>query len=470
MVPSLYDSLESQVLTNLIEDAPPSIRKSNALEAIKKKSNSAWYPKRDTPFTNRLVLPKTAYSIGETNDSTNHLPTITTSPKFQLEHKERVITLVHIGKAGGMTVRGSTSLLCRLSPTRYDTPEKVQRCIQNFLPPHNVLDRAVQHYFHMYAFELAELANSTSFLVTIRNPVDRVISNFRYSHPVNCNQPKWDRRIATRPWGCEVREHIKKALSSDYRLYQQCFPSTGMEDLAQSVLSPWPNTTHFIAQNWTWAQQQNCRWIARNFIQGQWKKQPSPHMHYNYEYYRNWTLEAFPHKEFFAIRTTSEWDDMKALDLAMGGRGFFRKEGRHESHGSEFFEPSPLSPQAYQKLCCVLEREIEMYQDFVDHMINLDEAEKEECMEDVRRKGRISDWTTWRQECQRHLALDEQVLIPFQSEGNNQFVRAAKAIGQVRQGGGSPQQQVGDSKISLLQGRDTGGERLRQTVSTLSIQ
>jgi hypothetical protein len=355
----------------------------------------------------------------------NNSTTTTVQPHYQLEPKDRLITLVHIGKAGGLTVRAATSLMCRLSLKKYNTPEKVDLCIQRFLPRGNFLDRAVQYYFHMFAVNETQLAASTSFLVTLRNPVSRIVSNFRYSHPVNCNQPHWlHKAVAVRPWGCEVLGHLENLRSTDYRLYRQCFPSSGFEDMAQSVLSPWPVTTHFVEANLTLEQQHNCRWIALQYIQGKWSTRPGPHMHYNYEYYRNWTLLAYPEKEFLAVRTTHEWQDMKALDIAMGGNGNFRRDGRKESHGSELFEPSPLSTEAYQKLCCVLEREIEMYQDLVHHMINLNATEKEECMDDVKQKcGITEEWGVWRRKCQEHLKRDEVELQRSQITGNNQFVR-----------------------------------------------
>jgi hypothetical protein len=119
--------------------------------------------------------------------------------------------------------------------------------------------------------------------------VDRVVSNYRcYSHPINCNIPQCRlRRGAVRPWGCKALEHLKDPLSPDVRLFQHCFPSPGIEDMAQSVMSPWANTTHFANTTLSWTQQQKRLWLARQFIQGSYKILPSPHMRYNYDYYRN---------------------------------------------------------------------------------------------------------------------------------------------------------------------------------------
>mgnify|MGYP005856585679 CR=1 FL=1 len=333
------------------------------------------------------------------------------------KYKNRTITFVHVGKAGGMTLRRATSLRCRLrtKETRNQTDAELEPCMMQLFSPNATLPRQVRHYFHMYAYQQEQLERSTSFLFVLRNPVDRIISTYRYSHPENCPQNK--SISATTSWGCHVAKFLKeRPRSQGYEEYSVCFPSPAMEDFAQSVMSPWKDRSSVILPNnktktYTFQQQLKCRQLARNLVEGQGRERPNPHMKYNYLYYQKKTLDAFPEKEIFGIRTEHEWEDLMALDKSLGGTGVFPNRGNAFSHGSESYAPSPLSNEAYQKLCCVLNADIAVYQNILDHVLNLDETQKRECMEDVKQKcGITSSWGEWRKECQIQLDKDQEEL------------------------------------------------------------
>ncbi|CAB9514641.1 expressed unknown protein [Seminavis robusta] len=343
-----------------------------------------------------------------------HAPNMSISqnvPSSLLPIRDRVITFCHIGKAGGMTLRRATSLTCRLAKQQNDTPLKVQQCINRTFQPNHVLARSTQYYFHMWDVNTIELANSTSFLMALRNPVDRAISSFKFSHPGNCKREQ-DYDIAKRPWGCQVKMYMKKPDEVQRWMYQVCFPSAGMEEFAQNVLGPYPKNNpshHFVHSNMTHEVQQQCRWIARQHLRGQWRQGAGPHMLYNYEYYRNTTIGKFPDKEVLGVRMEHEWEDIKALDVAMGGSGEYRhREGIHERHGSETFEASPLTTEAYHKLCCVLEREIGVYRDILDLVVNLNATAKQETLDDVQQKcGIETSWEDWGRNCRERMATDQ---------------------------------------------------------------
>lgn len=120
----------------------------------------------------------------------------------------------------------------------------------------------------------------------------------------------------------------------------------------------------------------------------------------------------FPDKEVFGVRTENELEDIKALDRLLGGNGNLR-ENTEVSHGSETYIPSPLSASAYQKLCCVLELEIEIYEDLLMRVINLDDKAKKEAMDKVKEKcGVTTPWPQWRHSCRRSLKKDLKLLRP----------------------------------------------------------
>ena len=338
--------------------------------------------------------------------------------------RDRQIAFVHVGKSGGLTVRRVTSLICRLSVKgRNQTELELLPCLMRNFQPNATLSRQVKYYFHMHAHHPHELEQATDFLFVLRNPIDRVISSYRYSHPANCLEHHRDKshpnfkRGAVVPWGCQIWDKATTwPNSTEYRLYRRCFPSAGMEQFAQSILSPF--TDFQEVQNNTLStgpltigQANICRSMAHRMVKGFGPGRPSPHMYYNYGYYKKRTLDAHPEKVVLGIRTENEWEDLQALDQSIGGTGQFAKQwqGRAVSHGSESYEPSPLSTEAYEKLCCVLHEEIANYQTILKRVVNIDDTAKAESMLQVKQKCGIDASTplrVWRQACFNRLQKD----------------------------------------------------------------
>ena len=152
--------------------------------------------------------------------------------------------------------------------------------------------------------------------------------------------------------------------------------------------------------------------MAREMVQGYGTYGSGPHMLYNYAYYAQRSVWKYPDKEVFGVRTEYEMEDIKALDALLGGNGNFR-ENIEVSHGSETYVASPLSQSAYKKLCCVLEWEIEIYEDLVMRVVNLDEKAKRDAMDSVREKcGITTTWAQWRHGCRRDMRKDLRLLKP----------------------------------------------------------
>jgi Sulfotransferase family len=113
---------------------------------------------------------------------------ISSPSKNILPNPNRTIALIHVGKAGGVSLRRMTIIYCKLffiqklNYTREKVARKTQRCIDDKFPdPKAVLAHQTKNYFHIESYDDTELATSTSFLVTLRNPVDRIISTYRYA-------------------------------------------------------------------------------------------------------------------------------------------------------------------------------------------------------------------------------------------------------------------------------------------------
>jgi hypothetical protein len=238
---------------------------------------------------------------------------------------------------------------------------------------------------------------------------------------MNCPRHSVRQMTSMLPWGCQlhINQKIYKPETPAYALFNTCFPSAAMEDFAQSLMSPWVSGAHFEA-NLTAPQQWACCKIAQSVIRGLNKDNQGamPHMQYNYRYYGEETFLKYPNKEVLAVRTEYEWEDLIHLDRWLGGKGI-QKDVRYEvTHGSTDYVPSPLSQQAYQKLCCVLVDEIEFFFLILDKALNLNPAQKRESRQDLFQSCNIASsqdssfpsWNAWKVACHQRLQEDAKYI------------------------------------------------------------
>ena len=308
-----------------------------------------------------------------------------------------------------MTIRRTLPIPCESRAFKGDEREQLaalEKCQEHVRTLK--LASQIRSTFHMWDYNTTHLEQATSYIVTLRNPVDRIISTYRYNHPQNCNLTSSTSANANaKPSlmegikGCNLLKFglVNDPGSMGYHIFRHCFPSPAMEDFAQSVMKPWrPNDN---LDNFTnTAERAKCRQLAKHLVQGGHNRRIIPHMMCNYHYYATHSIWKYPGKEIFGIRTEHEWDDMVSLDKLLGGTGTFRNANLHHSHGSENYHPSPISTEAYHKLCCALETEIDIYFNLLDQSVNLDNAAKEESKAIVREKCDITpSWLEWRTAC-----------------------------------------------------------------------
>eukprot|EP00797_Seminavis_robusta_P005478 Sro1361_g266220.2 (318) ;mRNA; f:18782-19735 len=272
-------------------------------------------------------------------------------------------------------------------------------------PSNLTIAHQVQHSFHMHLTKTKRdyLRSSTSILVTLQNPVDRVITAWSGSHPAHCD-PK-----NQRTWSCRLKAAAKVKGFEEHDLFEVCFPKASMEDFAQSTMSPYQPISGLTPE-----QQSACRDLAfgtatgyseTSSTSGKYKAMPA--MYFNYWYYLERTLRAYPKTEFFGIRQEREWKDLRRLNMFLGFKG-----DDANMAGMPEPKPTPLDPEisalstmAYRKLCCVLSEEIWHYREMLRATINLSNVQP--TMENVRHKcGIITSWGSWRAECRHHLEND----------------------------------------------------------------
>lgn len=141
-------------------------------------------------------------------------------------------------------------------------------------------------------------------------------------------------------------------------------------------------------------------------------KGTSPHMQYNYQYYVNKTLDAYPDTEVLVVRTEHQWEDLIVVDKLVGGTGDFSRlgQGSQMSHGSSKYFSSPLSDKGYQKLCCALVTEVEVYARVLEKAANLNPESRQQSLQDLYDSCHISNWNEWTTQCKAKLLEDDEIL------------------------------------------------------------
>jgi hypothetical protein len=108
------------------------------------------------------------------------------------------------------------------------------------------------------------------------------------------------------------------------------------------------------------------------------------HFEFNYEYYLKYTLGQRPNHSVAVIRTEHLWEDVILLDQILGGTGDFgMMEGFKFTHGSENFTThgNDISTLNRVFLCCLISREMEVYQQMILKALNLDDKQKRETLD-----------------------------------------------------------------------------------------
>ena len=291
------------------------------------------------------------------------------------------------------------------------------------------LAKEAQYYFYLGSVEHSELQQSTSFIFTLRNPVDRILAIFHDAHPLSCTTTTPATAVTadsdSRPHGCETTTYWNMPGTRQHTFYTKCFPQVDPpEAFCQAMTSPWPDISgedrlvKTIAQ-----QQQDCRWLAREAVAGTNADLAvlAPHMYYNYEYYVEQTLWKYSSQEILVVRTEHEQKDLNTLN-ALLLKNTVAMEGDVSQQQQFAAAPSvPLlmtptvTPEAYAKVCCVLEKEIEIYESILKQAVNLPIYVKEDTMDELRQKCGLSEqlaWAEWRVRCKEQMEMDSVLLTP----------------------------------------------------------
>lgn len=294
------------------------------------------------------------------------------------------LIFVHVGKAAGETIQWRIKLSCKLRKSKILREE----CVRQFHGEESSLSKATIGYLHCDKLRPPEsITNATTFLFSIRNPVDRIVSWYQYMHPDNCfaDRPSaaCNLKKDNNPWGITF--------------YRTCFPD--VNDFVRSmgenvILMHGINCSAFALETVQGegpaGMLSECRGVERRShslclspltkgLINMALKGPSNHMHYNYFYYANRTITQFPERNILAIRQEALWDDLRSVEWYLGGdpRRPFETQGPTITHGSEHYRyRAYLDPSLVSRLCCVIPQEIKTYMYLLEQAANLAEREK----------------------------------------------------------------------------------------------
>ncbi len=234
-------------------------------------------------------------------------------------------------------------------------------------------------YYHMWGPGLTDtertwlMENTNAFVYTVREPIDRLISAYNFHKQLY---------------------HVGDGANVYPRFYDHCFPNAKFDDVIRAIrVGP-------ISEG--------CRRLGMDVLLGRLFHGGGRHFRFNYSYYVNRTIEMHPDRPWAVIRTSELWEDVSALDRALGGDGNFddRRDTRHR-HGSDAYAvpyDARLEDDNARYLCCLIYADMEAYQRLILGAANLDDVQKSETLVRSFRRCRIDA---------RHRAYVDPVRRPF---------------------------------------------------------
>eukprot|EP00980_Cylindrotheca_fusiformis_P014379 scaffold3827_cov179-Cylindrotheca_fusiformis.AAC.43 len=285
-------------------------------------------------------------------------------PLKEESHKNRTMIFVHVGKTGGETIKWRLRVICNLRGSQ----RKKAKCFEQFQAQgESKLSQSTIGYTHCGSQRPKHsMEKANTFLVSIRDPIVSKVREEcqlvdaprkKYMHPQNC--------IPERPSGaCNLKKDTSIPWGHDF--FEICFQT--VDAFVQSM------------QSSTTTSSTNCSQLAIDAVQGNGPKAQSNHLYYNYMYNFNRTIRAFPHRAIVVVRRETLWEDMRSIEILLGGDGSrkFEHEGPVITHGSEkFLYQAVLDPSLIPTMCCAIPGEILVYFHVLSRAVNLDPQQKE---------------------------------------------------------------------------------------------
>jgi len=251
------------------------------------------------------------------------------------------IGFIHIGKTAGTTASKMIKYHCfrKNQPSCNAYHSKLKKENRFFIPNETSISLKTKDYYHI---RKPNIAKYDSFVVTVRHPVDRMVSWYLFFHPENKIRASGSGR---------VRKH---------ELYE-CY---GSIDLLASV----------GLRNRTYST--GCERLAQNCTVG--KLPYCEHLYYNYEFYIGDLIKT--NKQLFILRTEYFWNDWVTINTMLD----HNHSSIHKIESHVFKEVSDLnvrnktiSMEGRRNVCYWLCEEIQLYKKLLWRGVNLNDGDRE---------------------------------------------------------------------------------------------
>lgn len=258
-------------------------------------------------------------------------------------------------------------------PSKRKSASLMQFCLRKHRKEGSPLSMQINREMHVTTPpKPAEMNQFTTFFFAIRNPLTRVISSYSYLHHNN-----------TQSLFAQNDSRLKE------NFYKVCFPTLQHFLRAVQFVSH-PDDPRLLkadqSESPTKELSEYCQHMAVTVLKGRSVqiRQVNIHMRNNYKFYHDATVKLYPKKEILAVRMEHLWDDIKALDVATGGTGFFSNDGSAaNNYAKKKTNSRGATSEQLRDLCCILWDDIEIFQEIVNRARNLDYPSKLEAIQDV---------------------------------------------------------------------------------------
>ena len=328
---------------------------------------------------------------------------------------------IHIGRGGAKTIKRAIQvdkarqwLDCRMNTTDPDIIE-ADPC-RPFQPNQPRLPQRIYAHFHIHnpsftRIQREWLKNHTNLLlVTVRNPIDRLVSAFRYVSVgislVLCRKNYLMVRYLSLSPGIllfltlflHARQHYHEFFEKSatnlpgVKKFYACFPTP--QAMAEA-LDPRRSTntndnTNEPQKISTSSQDADCRKFGLVLVTGQNPDSPMNQIARNYAYYANsvWNRETQQQQQqqqqhVAVIRTEHLWSDLTRFEVYLGGNESTYGNVPHVqlTQGSEHSAMHmEFTADAATALCCIVPNELQVYQAFVAAAVNLQSSDVRESL------------------------------------------------------------------------------------------
>jgi len=276
------------------------------------------------------------YPNGDNDTTATTEKRVVDNIQYNNSYPQRKLAFIHIGKSGGTTASKMIRRRCTLKKESSCAEYVAKNEINNIPHKETQISLQVQEYYHT---RKPNVTKYESFIVTVRHPIDRMLSWYLHHHPKNKLIPN-------------------RTLNHFFHCFDQ------VDDLA----------TVGLKEN-----KGSCSRVAHRCIRGNYVR--CHHMYLNYHFYTNELLqqESKNSKEIFVLRTEHFWEDWQSINSMLDGSNITRT--KHHTHRERrknkiLVTNRTISKEGMSNACRVLCEEIQLYKKLIEKAVNLNKHDK----------------------------------------------------------------------------------------------